>query len=159
MHDACDTGRTRANSTPSRRTLLGAAAALPVAALPAAAVAGAGDDAELLALRRALIRHEAAVRAISAERLPPGISDASCDQEARLDGARDDFHDAVDRIIDTPARTAAGRWAKADALRMALEMDVCDRPGHTIANIDEDGALHECLAWSLARDVLEEGTS
>lgn len=144
----------QATDTPitSRRTLFGAAAALSVAALPAAAFAA--GDADLIALHRALVEQTEELRRIMAEPLPPGITPESLAHEERLADADDIWFEIADRLSDTRAVSPGGLRIKADALRIVLEGCVCIVRGHTIADIDEDGEVHERLSWSLARDVL-----
>jgi hypothetical protein len=119
MHDAGDTGRTRADTppNPSRRGLLaGSTAAALVAATAAATTAVAtaagapratvpqrqdadGTDAELLALCAAFHEEHAAANALG--------------QEEVCEAALDRCWDLSDEIQDIPAATEAGRRAKA----------------------------------------------
>jgi hypothetical protein len=116
MHDAGDTGRTRADipPNPSRRGLLAGstAAALVAATAAVTAARGAplaasqrweidGPDAELLALCAAFHEQHAAALAV------PG------DDDGGLTAALDERWDISNEIQDIPATTEAGRRAKA----------------------------------------------
>lgn len=130
----------------SRRAILGAAAVLPLAALPAMpndATLPEGD-ATLLRLGRALAAVEAKQDALeaAAEVLPIG----SAGREAgwrKIWALSADWHRLIDQITDTPARTEAGRQMKARILLRQVD------PGNECSpNVDDR------IAWSLARDVL-----
>lgn len=127
-----------------------ATAALP-AALPAVALAAENPDAELLSAYRRIEAAEAELNALVGDRGP------GCDE--RMESALCVADAAYLEVL--PAKTAAGRRAKANALRWAFERAVCNSPNRdgrtSIATINEDGEWHERLAWSLARDVLAEG--
>ena len=162
---------------PSRRNLLGGSSAALLAGVAAAVAAhGAefqkpgplpwrgsprpaepvsGEDAELIALCAALARQHALVDAIQEEghHLPPDITPASEAQERRLDAAPDDWWATAERIEATPARTAGGLRAKAEAMRLVLLRLVCCHPGDTIEYIAES-EMEDRMAWSLARDIL-----
>lgn len=150
-----------APSVPSRRNFLGGAAALGAALLPAATLAavGEGGDGRLLALRRELVGANAVLQNIDAEKFTDGISPASIDQENRLAAALDVVDELLEAITATAAHTSAGRQAKAYAVKVAFERFVCISRGTTIADIDDEGDLHERLAWSLAADVTAEARS
>ncbi len=105
--------------TTSRRDLLGAAAALPLAAAPVVAhTATAAADAGLQTLAHTLMQQTMTVLAIEAEGefLPDGITDASDDQEQRLRDAMDVWQETAKRIADTPARSTADLRAKVEAV-------------------------------------------
>jgi hypothetical protein len=164
MHDAGDTGRTRADTppNPSRRGLLAGSTAAALiagaAAVTAAAVPSdpAGPDAELVRLHQALVAQTALIARIQAELLPPGITAASKDKEERLAAADDKFWDLIDEMTAMPAQSAAGQRAKAGALLLALRNGVCLNINETLADIasGEVGYPEHRLALSLASDIL-----
>ena len=142
--------------TPSRRGFLGHLMALPAAVgISPAAPPDSGADARLLALHRALARHDAALRHYDAATVPPPDF---LDRDAELDALLTNWWAVTRQMEATPARTAEGLRAKADALRMVLEMCVLPREGATIADIGE-AEPEARFAWSLARDVLAGGVA
>lgn len=135
-------------ATASRRAPLGAAAVLPLAALPAVAAAASPDaDAELLRLEAAILAVDAHQEELvepedAAWRLP----DASRQRRAiarQRSALSDEWHRLHGRVIDTPATTEAGRKAKA---RVALRYVCRDSDGWPLPE--------DALIWSLARDAL-----
>lgn len=117
---------------------------------------GAPDDAELVALLAQLHQDHAKIAAIEAEgdHLPDGITDASRDQERRLEDALDQREETWNRIIATPARTPAGMRAKAEALGMVVQFYAYAHEGDTLEEIATSGDARNRMALSLARDVL-----
>ena len=81
-----------------------------------------------------------------------GITPQSLDQERRLANASVVWRETAEAIGDTPAITAAGRAAKAQALIFAVNRCVCAQEAESI---DEAADVHEWMALSLARDALE----
>lgn len=93
--------------TTSRRALHGAAAALPVAAVPLAGLASPGADAELLAAYQAFLDADRALTA--------------CDRTKEDDGPiLDRYYEALERLTDLQPRTPAGLRAKAEAAHAAM---------------------------------------
>lgn len=153
------------STTPRRALFRGTAALLAETVLPAACQGEAFaapltadfHSEPILALHRALLRQVELIQKMSDEDvLPPGPESDAYDERFEAVVAASD--DLFDKIIVTPARTPAGRRAKADCLRMAFERTVCHGHHPTIATINDDGEWQEQLAWSLARDVLAEGS-
>jgi len=105
-----------------------------------------GADARLGALLAELQRQDQAIEAIEGEKLPPGENPTSEDQEHRLGLANDVRDQIIKEIIGTPARSAAGLRAKAQATMMILDSG--------IASSAE--ASNDQLAFALAVDVLAE---
>jgi len=104
-------------------------------------------DARLVELHAQLLRQDAVIEAITDEgrRLAPGgITPASEDQEARLGLANDVRDQIIREITATPARSAAGLHAKAQALIMVLDSGIASS-----ADVSNDQ-----LAFALAVDVL-----
>lgn len=135
----------------SRRAILGAAVALPLATAPAG-----GEAAELHPNDATLLRLEREIAAINAEQDRLEAEDEAMGngtgkhQSARYQAIRartyalsDRWHAAHEKAIDTPAATDAGRRSKARIVLRWVKRDADGWP------IGEDG-----LAWSLARDVL-----
>ena len=142
--------------TPSRRGFLGHLLALPAAVgISPAARPENGADARLLALHRDLARHDAALRHYKAT---GGGSPDFLDRDAELDALLTNWWNVTRQMEATPARTAEGLRAKADALRMVLEMCALPLGGATIADIGE-AEPEARFAWSLARDVLAGGVA
>ncbi len=143
---------------PSRRALFaGGTAALLAAAVTTAAHSApveTGADAELIKSLARFRQNSDAIAAIEAERLPPGITDASRDQERRLAEALDARIDTIESIIITPALTPAGMQGKAEALGLVVLQYPYEDEGVTLAEVAENGDDRNRLALSLARDVL-----
>jgi hypothetical protein len=170
MHNAHDTGRTRAASppNPSRRAmlaggtaaLLAGAAAVTVARGAPSGVAGAdGPDAELIAMCARLVAQAEVVDRIDAEgaALPGhGITPESEAHEERMEVAGVQWWATAEQICGIPARTPSGLHAKAGAMRDLLARLVCTGIDQTLADIEtgEEGELEDRMALSLARDVL-----
>ncbi|HUB48361.1 MAG TPA: hypothetical protein VMB73_25575 [Acetobacteraceae bacterium] len=103
---------------PSRRAILvGSTAALLAGAAIATAAHGApvappaGDDAELLALRRSFLVEHDTVTAWNADRVTEEIGEA----------AHDRWWECVEAMTDIPATTTAGLRAKAEVALLAYE--------------------------------------
>jgi hypothetical protein len=144
---------------PLRRRLLagataalaaGAAIATTARAAPVALSAGAGDDAELIALVMAMSRGQEASDAINAEIDRRGYRG---DEDSKMEVVDDVYWSAADRVVNLAATTPAGRIAKARAMELTLLRCVCVRLGDTLDNI-ADYEFQDRMALSLARDVL-----
>ncbi|MBX6745235.1 MAG: hypothetical protein IRY87_24635 [Acetobacteraceae bacterium] len=137
------------HSTYSRRALLAAAAALPVAGIPAAATA-ASPNAELLRLCAEL----EAVEAVRAP-LEDEQSNTRCDDpryrelEELLREPTARWRDLFDQITQTPARTLEGMQAKA---KVVLEQWNFWADGSPMLEDPHDG-----MVWSLLNDLLAAG--
>jgi hypothetical protein len=114
---------------PARRKLLGGIPALAVPILPAAARGVPDPDAALLNACAAYMKAERAW------------------QEALAHAAARDQDEPLIVIIETPARTNAGRRAKADAVRTRVHLNNKGEPQ------DHD----EALLWSLCDDLAAAG--
>lgn len=110
-------------------------------------------DAQLLEAYQRLLAGQGGLDAL--------IGDESPDRDERQVPFLDITNDASACMQKLQAKTLDGLKAKADALRLILEQQVCLSPNHdgrtSIATIDEDGSWQEQFAWSLARDVLAMG--
>jgi hypothetical protein len=123
---------------------------------PEPPVLASDPDAELIALLATLKQQNATIAAIEeeGEHLPDGITDASRDQERRMDEAAD-FREAIFASISaTPAGTPVGMRAKAEALCTVIPLYSYVESGETLDEIAEGGDSREVMALSLARDVL-----
>jgi len=147
----------------SRRGFLGhlarSATAVAIVGANAPASGRAAPDNRLLAAYRALLQADLDQKRIEAEAgNSPALEEANSPEtiayEADRGAALDRWWEAAGEISDTPARTPEGLRAKADAMRLVLEMCVCVTLGTTSADIDDEGEFHEVFAWSLTRDVL-----
>ena len=158
MRNAGDDGAVRATSAPSapsRRAVLGAAAALPLAAVPVvAAAADPNADAELLRLEHAIMAVDAEQARLNLEGdalpWPPSKAPRYRAIQKRSSALTDQWHALHEEVIDTSPATEVGRKAKARIVLRWVQRDADGWP------IGEDA-----IAWSLARDVLgiTEGTA
>ncbi len=126
-------------STTSRRMLLAGSAAL--AAAPAAVMTR--PDALLIA---------AVARAVALDRASDQLDDDTGRHDARVEELVGGWHAAMDAIITTPARTDAGRRAKAGLLHDLLDQTPDGRGPYG------DSCASVRLAWSLVQDVLSSVT-
>jgi hypothetical protein len=130
-------------SAPSRRGLLGAVAALPLMAVPAAAAPSTGDDAELLRLGaeflRNRVRFDELMRLHGDDVRMPAAVDAEVSESVRVS------HNLAEDIAGLHASTFAGLRAKAHALLAYVAYTSDGDP--SFANHDE------LLGWSIARDL------
>lgn len=167
MPKARDRGATRAIPEASRRTprtgtraarAVDAAitAAVSKRASPTDAISRFGPEARLRTLLVALKQQNDVLAAIEEEghRLPKGITDASRDQERRLEQALDRRSETLDGIITTPACTPSGLRAKAEALELVALGYAGSQESVTLAQIGHYGGAWDRLALSLARDML-----
>ena len=143
---------TNDDDTPSRRWLLKIAALVATGTGAAVAAPSASPDAELLRLC-------AAWRANEAEYVRLCRLDSALEEEAARQGRKvwdrervdasdnvDEGHALLEEISETPARTDAGRRAKAEVMVARVAPDAEDGPPPHYHD--------EYLAWSIARDVL-----
>jgi len=114
-----------------------------------------GPDAELLALLVTLNQQHDIVSAIEAEKhhLPAGITDASRDQERRLEQALDRRTETLDCVIAAQASTPDGLRGKAGALCLVALGCAYSQEGQALEEIAYYGGAWN-LALSLACDVL-----
>lgn len=101
----------------SRRSLLGALAAAPIAALPAVALAG-GDDAELIRLCNRILSNRAAQARLLARRHT--IADEKR-TEREMDALHAEWQQIINRIVGLEVRTQAGAIAMARAAMVNVE--------------------------------------
>lgn len=137
-------------STSSRRALLGIAAALPIAALPALVFAADDADRELIAACRVLATAHARLEWFEAHPLrAPFLSPEQLAEEDAVADAGEDWRDAAAVVIALPATTPAGVRAKALATEAALRF---------WSEEEESSAEPEVqMAWSLVKDLLAAG--
>lgn len=91
----------------------------------------AGDDAELLALHRTFLTQHAIVQAWNAGEVTEEIGEA----------AHDRWWECVEAMVDIPATTPEGLWAKAETALLATDLT----GGH--------GGSDEELVRSVVRDI------
>lgn len=167
MPKARERGAARAIPRSSRRKPSSSASAAPAEGAAVAAPAANGvplndglsrssPDAGLRMLLVTLKQQNDIIAAIEDERhhLPQGITDASRDQERRLQQALDRCRKTLDRIITTPAATPAGLRVKAEAIRLATRGSAFSHGRGPLEEIAEHGGAWDRLALSLACDVL-----
>ncbi|MDI3307686.1 MAG: hypothetical protein QJR07_11355 [Acetobacteraceae bacterium] len=136
---------------PSRRALLAAAAALPVAGIPAARTA-VSPDAELLRLCAEMDEVRAVMDPLEIEYNDTRVSDPRYRELAELlrePTAR--WRALFDQVAQTPARTLGGMQAKAKVLRKQWNFWADGSPMH------EDP--HDEMVWGLLNDLLAAGSA
>ena len=141
----------------TRRAALRSGVAALAAGLAAPAVATVPErDAELQSLVATLNRQWDVTEVIADEgnRLPPGITPQSRDQEHRLDEALSDWWETADQIAATPARSPIGLRAKAEAMQKILACMTFTERSRTKLEQLADADINERMAWSLAADLL-----
>jgi hypothetical protein len=133
----------------SRRGLLGAIAALPLAAVPVAALAAAGatnPDAELISLSNRLV--EAATERHNLNELDPWAPDKGPYHE-RYEASEDDFYAIGDRLCDLAGpTTTAGMRALARAALVHVE--------RTYAGEICTGDVADAMVWTLAEAIVPD---
>lgn len=125
-----------------------AALSLGVSALAVPASASASDaDANLVGLCERYVARGKEIRRLDIQSHETGRRGISDDDYTDLNIAADD---ALDAVLDTPARTLRGVRAKAEALEVALmlEIDI-----DWLCPFEERADPHDLLARSLAEDI------
>jgi hypothetical protein len=114
-------------------------------------------NADLPALVRELARQGEASAAINDEILAgPGTQIGDEIIQQRLAVTDDAWWKTAEQIVVTPARSSAELRAKAEAVRLALLRCVLTGAGETIDDDIINSEMENRMAWSLARDLLEE---
>jgi len=149
-----------------RKPLTGARGAPPrSAAVTSRAAKGASlndvmspsdPDANLLALKATLNRQHEIIAAIEEEgrQLPKRITDASRDQERRLEQALDRRTETLNCVVAARASTPDGLRVKAEALVLVALRYKWSQEGKALEEVARYGGTRDHLALSLACDVL-----
>lgn len=136
----------KADDTPtiSRRSALSlAAGSLAAAALPS----GGSPDAELIGLCERYVAHGREIRRLDVGTHETGGRGISDDAYLELNIAADD---ALDALTPIPARSLQGIKAKAEALDVALTLEI---DIDWLSSFEERADPHDQLARSIAKDI------